>query len=183
MRQQHTRFRIRALPMFVCKYVDWNVSATIGEFEESIACRQWSTQVLGCTLTSKIRADVTRSPKQGYQWSHKKEWCPPIIFLKKWGSNLRHIFSIVIYFRIWDSRNLQVCVTFPRKQYIQNCCDMSEDNNYCLTCSNGFGGSGCEATVSFFKTKTKVIDKLHQKSSQKYICFIAPIKPLFTLNL
>ena len=23
------------------------------------------------------RADITRSPKQGYQWSHKKDWCPP----------------------------------------------------------------------------------------------------------
>ena len=32
---------------------------------------------------------------------------------------------------------------------------MSEDNNYCLTCSNGFGGSGCEATVSFFFNKDK----------------------------
>lgn len=28
------------------------------------------------------------------------------------------------------------------------CCDVSSDGNYCLTCSNGFGGNGCEATVS-----------------------------------
>ena len=25
----------------------------------------------------KPRADVTRSPKQGYQWPHKKDMCPP----------------------------------------------------------------------------------------------------------
>ena len=29
------------------------------------------------------RADVTRSPKQGYQWPHKKDLCPTKIFLKK----------------------------------------------------------------------------------------------------
>ena len=29
------------------------------------------------------RADVTRSPKQGYQWSHEKDLCPAKIFLKK----------------------------------------------------------------------------------------------------
>ena len=124
----------------------------------------------------KSKTGVPVAPQKGVVSSNN-------FFFKNWSSSLRHIFSIVIYFRIWDSRNLQVCMTFPRKQYIQNCCDMSEDNNYCLTCSNGFGGSGCEATVSVFLTKIKVIDKLHQKSSQKYIYFIAAIKPLFTQNL
>ena len=31
----------------------------------------------GSTLALKPRADVTRSPKQGYQWSHKKDLYPP----------------------------------------------------------------------------------------------------------
>ena len=35
------------------------------------------------TLALKPRADVTRSPKQGYQWPHKKDMCPPKIFKKK----------------------------------------------------------------------------------------------------
>ena len=35
------------------------------------------------TLALKPRADVTRSPKQGYQWPHKKDMCPPKIYLKK----------------------------------------------------------------------------------------------------
>ena len=35
------------------------------------------------TLALKPRGDVTRSPKQGYQWPHKKDSCSPKIFLKK----------------------------------------------------------------------------------------------------
>ena len=34
------------------------------------------------TLALKPRGDITRSPKQGYQWPHKKDSCPPKIFLK-----------------------------------------------------------------------------------------------------
>ena len=31
------------------------------------------------TLALKPRGDITRSPKQGYQWPHKKDSCPPKI--------------------------------------------------------------------------------------------------------
>ena len=31
----------------------------------------------GITLALKPRGDVTRSPKQGYQWPHEKDLCPP----------------------------------------------------------------------------------------------------------
>ena len=31
----------------------------------------------GSTLVLKPRADITRSPKQGCQWPHEKELCPP----------------------------------------------------------------------------------------------------------
>ena len=31
----------------------------------------------GSTLALKPREDVTRSPKQGYQWPHEKDLCPP----------------------------------------------------------------------------------------------------------
>ena len=34
------------------------------------------------TLALKPRADVTRSPKQGYQWPHKKDLCPTKMFKK-----------------------------------------------------------------------------------------------------
>ena len=50
--------------------------------------------------------------------------------------------------RLFDTRGMTISHNFPRKQYIQMCCDVSPDGNYCLTCSNGFGGNGCEATVS-----------------------------------
>ena len=34
----------------------------------------------GSTLALKPRAQVTRNPKQGYQWAHKKDLCPLKIF-------------------------------------------------------------------------------------------------------
>lgn len=58
--------------------------------------------------------------------------------------------------RLWDARNLNVVSAFPRKQYIQTYCDVSEDNNYCLTTSNGFGGNGCEATLWDLRTNRLV---------------------------
>lgn len=61
--------------------------------------------------------------------------------------------DVISPFRIYDTRHLIVTHTFPKKQYIQMCCDVSADGNYCLTCSNGFGGNGCEATVSYFCPK------------------------------
>lgn len=50
--------------------------------------------------------------------------------------------------RIWDSRELQVAHTFPAKQHIQTCCDVSQDGRYCLSSSSGSAGEGSEATVS-----------------------------------
>ncbi|KAM4664708.1 WD repeat-containing protein 31 isoform 1-T2 [Discoglossus pictus] len=61
--------------------------------------------------------------------------------------------------RLWDTRDLQVAHTFPMKQYIQMHCDVSTDGKYCLTCSNGFGGQGCEATLwDLRQTKEKLCE-------------------------
>ncbi|XP_061673128.1 WD repeat-containing protein 31 isoform X4 [Syngnathoides biaculeatus] len=49
--------------------------------------------------------------------------------------------------RVWDSRAWQVTNTFPAKQYIQTHCDVSDNGNYLVSSSNGFGGQGCEATL------------------------------------
>ncbi|NXT90612.1 WDR31 protein, partial [Anhinga rufa] len=49
--------------------------------------------------------------------------------------------------RIWDSRELQVAHTFPAKQHIQMCCDVSPDGRYCLSSSSGSNGEGGEATL------------------------------------
>ena len=43
---------------------------------ESIACRWQIMQVRKSTLALTPRADLTRSPKQGYQCPHKKDCCP-----------------------------------------------------------------------------------------------------------
>ena len=40
------------------------------------------------TLALKPRADVTRSPKQGYQWPHKKDSCPTKILKKNVGRQI-----------------------------------------------------------------------------------------------
>ncbi|XP_053329632.1 WD repeat-containing protein 31 [Spea bombifrons] len=61
--------------------------------------------------------------------------------------------------RVWDARELRVAHSFPMKQYIQMHCDVSADGNYCLTCSNGFGGQGCEATLwDLRQTRDKVCE-------------------------
>ena len=39
-------------------------------------------QARGSTLALKPRIDVTRSPKQGYQWPQEKDSCPPKKFKK-----------------------------------------------------------------------------------------------------
>ncbi|XP_012388300.1 WD repeat-containing protein 31 isoform X3 [Orcinus orca] len=49
--------------------------------------------------------------------------------------------------RLWDSRGLQVAHVFPAKQHIQTYCEVSEDGHKCISCSSGFGGEGCEATL------------------------------------
>ncbi|KAK7803983.1 hypothetical protein U0070_012450 [Myodes glareolus] len=49
--------------------------------------------------------------------------------------------------RLWDSRGLQVAHVFPTKQHIQTHCEVSVDGYTCISCSSGFGGEGCEATL------------------------------------
>ena len=45
--------------------------------------RRVSTQARESTLALKPRADVTRSPKQGYQWPREKDMCPTKTLTKK----------------------------------------------------------------------------------------------------
>ena len=57
---------------------------------------KWESMQMDDTLALKPRTDVTRSPKQGYQWPHEKDLCPPK-FLKK----SHHTSGLV-----WDNQNL-----------------------------------------------------------------------------
>ena len=47
------------------------------------------------TLALKPMTDFTRSPKEGYQWSHKKDLCPPKIFLKSGKKVICYEFEII----------------------------------------------------------------------------------------
>ncbi|KAM9642354.1 WD repeat-containing protein 31 [Trichechus inunguis] len=49
--------------------------------------------------------------------------------------------------RLWDSRGLHVAHVFPAKQHIQTYCEVGEDGHKFISCSSGFGGEGCEATL------------------------------------
>lgn len=49
--------------------------------------------------------------------------------------------------RLWDPLNLKVIFDFPKKQYIQYSCHISNDNFYAISTSNGFQSQGCEITV------------------------------------
>ena len=60
----------------------------------------------GSTLALKPRGDVIRSPKQGYQWPHKKNSCPPKIYKKK-KLSLRNIkVNVAIHYNIEYSRSV-----------------------------------------------------------------------------
>jgi len=60
--------------------------------------------------------------------------------------------------RLWDTRSLRVTITTVPKQYIQMCCDLSgADDRLCLSASNGFGGSGCEATLWDLRSGSRVL--------------------------
>lgn len=63
------------------------------------------------------------------------------------GSNAPSSFPTLLASRMWDSRELRVAHTFPGKQHIQTCCDVSQDGRYVLSSSSGFAGEGCEATL------------------------------------
>ena len=51
-------------------------------------CKQQNTQARECTLVLKPRAEVDRSPKQGYQWPHKKDL------------SVSHVILDVFYLRV-----------------------------------------------------------------------------------
>ena len=75
------------------------------EWISGIHCAQARTHASeGSTLALKARADITRSPKQGYQWPHKKDMWPPKKFLKKewiWWQTQRKFKCTHNFQNIW----------------------------------------------------------------------------------
>ena len=80
VRQWHVQTWAQAQPMLVCKYLDQNGSPAMLATKRSrrICC----TQVRESTLALKLRADITRSPRQGYQWPQKRSDVIHSLFLK-----------------------------------------------------------------------------------------------------
>ena len=68
-------------PTSVYKYVD----------KKGLAAMLAINRSASVTLTLKSRADVIRIPKQGYQWPHKKNSCPPKFFKKKKMTEFQHL--------------------------------------------------------------------------------------------
>ena len=64
---------------------------------------KWESMQKWFTLTLKSRADITRSPKQGYQWPHEKNLCLPKIFgwLKRSLSQSIESFSCNPHFALF----------------------------------------------------------------------------------
>ena len=70
-----------------CRECDWPPCWPL--YSQQVSHQRWisaihGTQVTkhaseGSTLALKPRGDIIRSPKQGYQWPHKKDSCPPKI--------------------------------------------------------------------------------------------------------
>lgn len=77
--------------------------------------------------------------------------------------------------RIWDTRTLQESILFPKKQYIQSHCDVSQDGNYVLSSSNGFNGQGCEVTLWDMRT-TKLLNEYWGHEETVSACYFLPWK-------
>ena len=70
----------------------------------------------GSTLALKPRGDITRSPKQGYQWPHEKDLCPPklkknLIARFSYISTLNYsilttTIAAISYGNLWDEVSL-----------------------------------------------------------------------------
>lgn len=84
--------------------------------------------------------------------------------------------------RLFDTRTMQVVHSYPRKHYIQMACDVSADGLHCITCSNGFGGNGCEVTV---RRIIKPSGSQGQTIIQIRWCSVLPIKAnyIYSVNI
>ncbi|XP_040387012.1 WD repeat-containing protein 31 isoform X2 [Cygnus olor] len=85
--------------------------------------------------------------------------------------------------KMWDSRELRVAHTFPGKQHIQTCCDVSQDGRYVLSSSSGFAGEGCEATLwDLRQTRSRVREyKGHFQTTAS--CVFFPRGPALTPSI
>ena len=92
---------------------DVNRCHTTGESGEPVAHRWQRTQVKEFTLALKPRTDMIRSPKQRYQWPHKKDLCPPKI-KKIWAIPLyRKFIKLWLFYGYrYENTRLGILIVF-----------------------------------------------------------------------
>ena len=81
----HVRIQVHRSKMLGCSadYQEVSRCCARGERGEFIAHWRQNTKQRVSSPALKPRVDITRSLKQGNQWPHKKDSCPPKHFLKK----------------------------------------------------------------------------------------------------
>lgn len=154
--------RSEKLPYQRCIGHDLVVTGITVNNDNSVLCsgsrdnsiRLWDVSTGRCTKTSSLAQNLITNVR----WAHQ------LNVIAQSGEDKE--------FRLWDARTLSIVSAFPRKQYIQTYCDVSQDNNYCVTSSNGFGGNGCEATLWDVRMKRLVHEFKGHQETVCCCCFI-----------
>ncbi|EDO29225.1 predicted protein, partial [Nematostella vectensis] len=110
--------------------IDLNMAQTLlfsGSRDNTV--KLWDVATGTCVLENEISRNLVSCVK----------WVPDTSLVAQTGEDKT--------LRVWDTRNMDVAITYPRKNYIQTCCDCSSDGLYVLTSNNGFNRNGCEATT------------------------------------
>lgn len=85
--------------------------------------------------------------------------------------------------RIWDTRNMQPSFTFPAQQYFQTCCDCSRNGQFILTCSNGFNGKGCEATLWDVREQKMICRYIGHQQTTSACVFLPRLEHVWSKDL
>lgn len=71
---------------------------------------------------------------------------------------------------------------FPPKQHIQTHCEVSVDGRTCISCSSGFEGEGCEATVRGHIDEQAALVSLPSPGSTDRLCSSTGLLQVQTVN-
>ncbi|KAK2566960.1 WD repeat-containing protein 31 [Acropora cervicornis] len=93
-------------------------------------------------------------------------------------------FAVLVYYvslikcctKVWDTRQMQPVISFPAQQYFQTYCDCSSDGQFILTCSNGFNGKGCEATLWDVRAQALVCRYYGHYQTTSACIFLPPLR-------
>ncbi|KAK7487407.1 hypothetical protein BaRGS_00021369 [Batillaria attramentaria] len=133
---------------------DDNTLLCSGSRDNSV--RLWDVETAACLRENNIPQNLVTDVK----------WIPGTHLVLQAGEDKE--------VRIYDTRTMTVVRNFIKKQYIQMSCDITPDASFCLTCSNGFGGNGCEATLWDLKTYAIVHEFKGHREAVEACIFLPP---------